>query len=196
MLLLAAALLLAIPASAAADGDCTRSYNIVLELTPAGVTERAVQIVYSSSPHPKDAPGTLTANVASGDGKVLQEFTVWDPRIQFGDDIVIDERGNVTRTAGISRRESRATLAVMFPASPQAAVFSLYDEKGGLLRSVDLRTAENRATWNCTKDYGIPRRETGAATLPANLFFFAGAALVIAGAAALGGWYFFLRKRS
>jgi hypothetical protein len=132
----------------------------------------------------------------AADGTVLQQFPLWDPRIQFGDDIVIDEHGNVTKRAGISRRESRATLAVMVPQTPGAVSFGLYDASGALLRSVDLRKAGDHATWNCTGDYGIPRRDIGASGLPVNLSLLIGAALAVAGAAALAGWYVFLRKKA
>jgi hypothetical protein len=143
------------PVSAADTAPCTRSFNIVLQLSPAGVDERAVEIVYGTSPHPAGGQGTLAGQVLAADGTVLQEFPLWDPRVQFGDRIVVDENGRVKETAGIFEREANATLAVMFPWSANAATFALRDEKRTLLASVDLTKAENKATWDCRPGWGI-----------------------------------------
>jgi hypothetical protein len=186
--------LTAAPVSAADTGNCTRSYNMVLVISPAGVTEQAVQIVYGSSIHPADAPGDLRGKVLSGEGRTLQEFPLWDPRIQFGEDITVDENGNVTRTNGIQKRETRATLAVMFPADPEARSFAVYDNTGKVMKTIDLTKAENKATWNCTPDYGIPLRNypsTGTPGIPWVTI------TVLAGLLAAGGaGYYILKKRS
>jgi hypothetical protein len=184
----------ALPVSAADAGGCTRSYNIVLELTPQGVTEKAVEIVYGSSLHPADAPGTLVGKVQAADDKILQEFPLWDPRVQFGEDIVVDEKGNVTRVNGISKRESRAMLAVMFPQSPDAARFSLYDEKGTLMKNVNLTHADNKATWNCTADYGIPQRSYNGGVGPGlPVLVIAGVIILVFAAGA--GWFLLKKKK-
>jgi hypothetical protein len=184
----------ALPVSAADTGSCTRSYNLVLELGPFGVTEKAVEIVYGNSIHPADAPGTLVGKVQAADGKILQEFPLWDPRIQFGEDIVVDENGNVTKVNGISKRESRAMLAVMFPQAPNAGTFALYDEKGQLMKIIDLTKAENKATWNCTPDYGIPVRKSDSGGFP-GIPVLAITVIVILLGAAGAGWYFLKREK-
>jgi hypothetical protein len=188
-------ILIAIPASAADPGSCTRSYNLVLSLSPSGTTEQAVQIVYGSALHPADAPGGLRGKVHSADGGVLQEFPPWDPRIQFGEDIVVDEKGNVTKFSGILKQEKKATLAVMFPHSPDAVTFALYDAKGSRMKSVDLSRAENKATRNCTPDYGIPvRNYNGEKTsgIPMNVIV----GLIVLVVAVGAGWYFFRKKKA
>jgi len=155
------------PVSAADTGTCTRSFNIVLHLSPSGVNEQAVEIVYGTSHHPAGGQGTLAGQVLAADGTVLQEFPLWDPRVQFGDHIVIDENGRVKETSGISRREANATLAVMFPWSADAATFALRDGKSTLLASVDLSKAENKATWDCRPGWGITPPDVSG-TLPAD----------------------------
>jgi len=194
MILSLCIILIAIPVSAEDFTSCTRSYNLVLLLSPPGVTEQAVQLVYGSSLHPADAPGDLRGKVLSGDGRILQEFPLWDPRIQFGEDIVVDEKGNVTKVSGIQKQEKKATLAVMFPHSPDAVTFALYDAKGSLMKSVDLSPAENKATWNCTPDYGIPSRnfDGGSSSVVPIVVI---AVLVVLVVAAGAGWYF-RKKRS
>jgi hypothetical protein len=147
--------------SAAEKETCTKSFNLVLELTPSGTEVRAVQIVFGSSPHPADAPGSLRAVVKAADRSILSEFPLWDTRIQFGDEFIVDEEGSISEVRGIRTTESHATLAVMFPYSMEAATFELYDDQNRLIGSVPLAGAEDRATWNCTPDYGIPARQDG-----------------------------------
>lgn len=187
-------IMITVPVSAADTANCTRSYNLVLALSPSGVTEQAVQIVYGSSLHPADSPGDLRGKVLAADGKILSEFPLWDPRIQFGEDIVLDEKGNVTRTNGIQKREARATLTVMFPAVPDARSFALYDNTGKVMKNIDLTKADNKATWNCTPDYGIPVRNYPSAGTPGISWGIIGvlAVLLIAG----GVGYYVLKKRS
>lgn len=195
MILVVCIVLAAPPVTATDSASCTRSYNLVLILSPSGVTTQTVQIVYGSSLHPADAPGDLRGKVLAADGKILSEFPLWDPRIQFGEYIVVDEKGNVTKTSGIQKHESKATLAVMFPADPDARSFGLYDSTGNVMTTVDLAKAENQATWNCTPDYGIPVRNypgTGSSGIPL-MGIIAGLAVLIIVAGA--GWYI-LKKRS
>jgi hypothetical protein len=194
MILSLCIILIAIPVSAEDVSRCTRSYNLVLLLSPLGVTEQAVQLVYGSSLHPADAPGDLRGKVLSRDGRILQEFPLWDPRIQFGEDIVVDEKGNVTKVSGILKQEKKATLAVMFQHSPDAVTFALYNAQGSLMKSVDLSRAEDKATWNCTPDYGIPSRnfDGGLSSVVPIVVI---AVLVVLVVAAGAGWYF-LKKRS
>lgn len=179
--------------SAAEKETCTKSFNLVLELTPSGTEVRAVQIVFGSSPHPADAPGSLRAFVKGADNTVLSEFPLWDPRIQFGDEFIVEEDGSISEVRGISTTESHATLAVMFPYSMEAATFELYDDQNRRIGSVPLSAAEDRATWNCTPDYGIPVRQDGGG-MPENP-----AAMIVLGVLVLlcaaGAAWFFHKKR-
>jgi hypothetical protein len=195
--LLCLLLVLAIaPATALPDaaGTCTRSYLIELSLSPAGISERAVQIVYGYSPLP-EGTGTLSGVITGPGGKNLSEFRLHDPRIQFGDEIQASEDGkNRTALTGIYRTENHASLVIMVPVTADARAFSLYDQSGHLMKTVDLTKAENRATWNCTPDYGIPARNYppgNASGLPMVLV----AGVLVLVLAVGSGWYL-LKKRS
>ena len=164
IMVLAAVLVLvlaAAPAVSAADATasaCTKSYLIQLGLSKSGVDEKAVQIVYGYSPLPEGAPGDLKGRITGADGMTLSEFNLRDPRNQFGDVMKVSEDGkNTSVMTGIQTTEDHADLVVMFPVTPEAKTFGLYDSKGTLLKSIDLSKAENRADWNCTADYGITR---------------------------------------
>lgn len=162
IILLATVLVLALaatPVVSAIDGTatCTKSYIIQLTLSNSGVSEKASQIVYGYSPLPESAPGDLKGRITGADGKTLSEFNLRDPRIQFGDVIMVSEDGkNKSVMRGIRTVEDYADLVVMFPMTVDAKAFNLYDSKGMLLISIDLSKAENRADWNCMPDYGIP----------------------------------------
>ena len=82
----------------------------------------------------------------------------------------------------------------MFPHSPDAVTFALYNAQGSLMKSVDLSRAEDKATWNCTPDYGIPSRnfDGGSSSVVPIVVI---AVLVVLVVAAGAGWYF-LKKRS
>ncbi|MCX6684198.1 MAG: hypothetical protein NTZ37_05660 [Methanoregula sp.] len=160
-IVLAAVLVMAITAVTVSADDttsagCTRSYLIQLGLSKSGANETAVQIVYGFSPLPEGADGTLKGSINGAGGIKLSEFNLHDPRLQFGDDLRVSEDGkNMTALSGIQQTADYADIIIMFPVTDEAKTFSLYDSTGTLLKSVDLSKAENRATWNCTPDYGI-----------------------------------------
>ena len=142
---------------------CTKSYQIQLSLSKSGVNEKAVQIVYGFSPLPEGSDGTLKGRILGSNGELLSVFNLHDPRIQFGDELRVSEDGkNKTALSGIQQTADYADIVIMFPVTAEAKSFSLSDDKGTILKSVDLSKAENRATWNCTPDYGItPPKESG-----------------------------------
>jgi hypothetical protein len=180
---------LAVPVSAADTTGCTKSYHLVLKLTPAGVTEQAVQLVYGYNPLPEAKSGDFKAVIGSADGRTLSEFYLHDPRIQFGDEVSVDKNGTATKIKGISSREKTAMLAVMFRQEANATSFSLYDNKGTLVKTVDLTKAEDRTNWNCTPDYGIVHKDQP--QMPP-LLLLGGAGVLIAGA--IAGWFLLKKK--
>jgi hypothetical protein len=196
---LAAIFLMAITAVTVSAADtattgCTQSYLIQLGLSKSGVVEKAVQIVYGFSPLPEGADGTLKGAIIDAGGQKISEFNLHDPRIQFGDDLRVSKDGkNTTALAGIQQTADYAEVVIMFPVTPAAKIFNLYDSQGTLLKSVDLSKAENKATWNCTPDYGItPPKESGtrpsSSSVPVDLSI-----VVLALTTGAGGYL--LRKR-
>ena len=141
---------------------CTKSYQIQLGLSKSGVTEKAVQIVYGFAPLPEGADGSLKGSITGSGGEKLSEFNLHDPRNQFGDEVRVSQDGkNVTRIRGIQQTADTADIIIMFPVTAEAKTFTLSDSTGSLLKTVDLSKAENKATWNCTPDYGItPPKES------------------------------------
>jgi hypothetical protein len=162
-ILLMAIVAVTVSAAGTAATGCTQSYLIQLGLSKSVVVEKAVQIVYGFSPLPEGADSTLKGTIIGAGGEKISEFNLHDPRIQFGDDLRVSEDGkNKTALTGIRQTADTADIIIMFPLTPAAKIFNLYDSQGTLLKSVDLSKAENKATWNCTPDYGItPPRESG-----------------------------------
>jgi hypothetical protein len=160
------ALLLVVPAavSAADTGTCTRSYFVHLHLAPGGVTEEAVLIVYDASPAANASSGDLEGRLLSSDGSILLLLSLWDPRVQFGEDIVADANGTVLSVSGVQKRESEADLVVTLPYLEDAGAFELYDAQGRLLHTVDLSAAEDRATGPCSIDVPAIGAEVPSAT--------------------------------
>jgi len=163
LVLLVAIATVMVSAADTTSAGCTKSYLIQLGLSKTGVSEKAVQIVYGYSPLPEGADGTLKGSITGAGGEKLSEFNLHDPRLQFGDDLRVSEDGkNMTALSGIQQTADYADVIIMFPVTAEAKTFNLYDSQGTLLKSVDLSKAENKATWNCTPDYGItPPKESG-----------------------------------
>jgi hypothetical protein len=183
-----------VSAAETTSAGCTRSYLIQLGLSKSGVSEKAVQIVYGYSPLPEGADGSLKGSITGADVVKISEFNLHDPRLQFGDDLRVSQDGkNMTPLSGIQQTADYADIIIMFPVTPAAKIFSLFDSKGTLLKSVDLSKAENKATWNCTPDYGItPPKESG--VQPVNTKTPVGTGMVILATAAGAGGYI-LKKR-
>jgi hypothetical protein len=199
LLVLAAILVMAIAAVTVSAADttsagCTKSYLIQLGLSKSGVSEKAVQIVYGYSPLPEGADGSLKGSIIGADGVKISEFNLNDPRLQFGDDLRVSQDGkNMTALSGIQQTADSADIIIMFPVTPAAKTFSLFDSKGMLLKSVDLSKAENKATWNCTPDYGItPPKESGVQPVSTKTPVEAGI-VILAAVAGAGGYI--LKKR-
>jgi len=178
---------LAAPAAVAADDACTKSYLLQITLAKAGAAVSAVQVVYGSPPLPDS--GTLTGKVLGADGSTLSSFSLPDPRVQFGDVLMVSEDGtNRTKLAGTQSVEDHADLVVMFPYTAEAKTFTLHDAPGTLLASADLTKAEDRATWGCTAGWGVatprasaPVTTTQAAPVDPILPAVASGALAVAG---------------
>ena len=196
----AAIFLMAITAVTVSAADttaagCTKSYQIQLGLSKSGVNEKAVQIVYGFSPLPEGADGTLKGRILGSNGELLSVFNLHDPRIQFGDELRVSEDGkNMTGLSGIQQTADYADVVIMFPVTAEAKTFALSDDKGTLLKSVDLSKAENRATWNCTPDYGItPPKESG--TRPASSSVPIDLSIVVLALSTGAGGYLLMKRK-
>ncbi len=154
-IILAAVILCSLAApAAAADDTCAKSYFLQIGLVKAGAAVSAVQVVYGSPPLPDS--GILTGKVLGADGSTLSSFSLPDPRVQFGDVMMISEDGtNRTALSGTQSVEDHADLVVMFPYAAEAKTFTLHDASGTLLASVDLTKAEDKATWDCKAGWGV-----------------------------------------
>ncbi|NOZ59637.1 MAG: hypothetical protein GXO66_08725 [Euryarchaeota archaeon] len=89
------------------------------------VTELYSKVVYNYPP--SYLRGQFKSEVLSADGRVLREFSVWDPRVRIGREVVFVDNVNFT---------------VVLPFSSDMKTFNLYDKRTGeKLISVDLTEA-------------------------------------------------------
>jgi hypothetical protein len=142
-------LLASSPVVAADTGMCPRSYLLELHLSPSDVTEKTVQIVYDASPALTGSHGELKGRILTAEGTIIHEISLWDPRIQFGEDVVVDQNGTVVSFMGVESREAEADLVAMLPYSVDANRFELSDSQGALMHTVDLTKAIDRTTGTC-----------------------------------------------
>jgi hypothetical protein len=190
-------LLLVAVAPASAVTECSKSYLIQIELTPAGATEKLTQVVWGSAPVINSSSGELRGELLANDGSSLSSFWLWDPRVQVGEHVVMDRNGTAVKTEGITSRYSRGDLVVQLPYSTSAATFRLSDAAMEPLVTVNLEKAGNGLTFNCTKEMYAPVKpaNTDSGLNGMNAVTILAGVLVIAGVTG-AGWYFLRKKRT
>jgi hypothetical protein len=193
---LAAVLLLLlslVPAVLAAE--CSKSYLIQLELSPSGVTEISTQLVYGSATIINSSSMDLKGEIVDGNSRSLSSFWLWDPRIQFGEDAVMDKNGTVKKFEGVKSTADRADLVLSLPYSTDAVTFRLYNNQSALLKTVDLTKAQNDLNYNCTTEmYAQVTPPKSAGTGMNGVLPIVGVLILVFVSAGAGGY--FLKKKT
>lgn len=115
-----------------------KSVSINMHIDNGKITTKSAEIYYGSAPHLFPLQGSFEGEMIAADGSIVKTFTVWDPRIQFGDTIV-NNSGN-PRIQGVIDRQDSADFVVIFPFDRNVTEFRLYDSaEGTLLSSVNLK---------------------------------------------------------
>jgi hypothetical protein len=96
------------------QGDFTKVLVIKLHIGTNGVREDFVGLRYGHPPEPGLRSGTFSGTLLSADGRTVKEFSLWDPRIQLGDEIVDDGQGG-ERLSGAMVRLPEADLLLTLP---------------------------------------------------------------------------------
>jgi hypothetical protein len=139
VILAAGGLLYAI--SAGGEGDLTKVLVINLHIGTNGVTEEYTGLRYGHAPQLGLSSGTFSGKLLSSDGKTVQEFVLWDPRMQMGDDVVDDGKGGEVLRGAIAY-SPEADLLITLPYTGVEEQFELHDRASGrLMKSVDLSAA-------------------------------------------------------
>ena len=125
-------ILIAGTVSAAAD-EYQKCFVIHVNISEGHFTCSGSRITYSTTPHLNPYGGNLTGVITGDRGVPLTTFTLFDPRIQFGDAVI----GNMTNGSGVvcdrTSLQKNLDFVVEFPFDPDARVFQLYDKKTGTL---------------------------------------------------------------
>ena len=81
--------------SGAADSvQYDKSMSISMNIDEGGkITVKSVEIYYGSAPHLFPMQEGFKGELIAADGAMKKRFTVWDPRIQFGDAFINDAQG-------------------------------------------------------------------------------------------------------
>jgi CheY-like chemotaxis protein len=117
-----------------------KSVSINMHIDNGKITTKSTEIYYGSAPHLFPLQGSFEGDLIATDGSIVKTFTVWDPRIQFGDTIVNDS--NNPRIQGVVDRQNSVDFVVIFPFDRNVTEFRLYDSaEGTLLSSVNLKPA-------------------------------------------------------
>ncbi len=123
------------------DGDYSKMLVINLHIGANGVTENFVGLRYGHPPRAGLSTGTFSGKLLSADGSTVQEFTLWDPRMQVGDRILDDGQGGEVLSGEIVR-SSEANLLLNLPYTGVEKQFELHDRvTGRLMKSVNLSSA-------------------------------------------------------
>jgi two-component system OmpR family response regulator len=112
--------------------------SITMNIDNGKITTKSTEIHYGSAPNLLPAQGGFKGELVAADGSIVKTFTVWDPRIQFGD--VITENSGGRQIQGIVDRRNSADFVVVVPFERDVNEFRLYHpEEGTLLASVNLK---------------------------------------------------------
>lgn len=123
------------------QGDFSKVLVINLHIGANGVTEDFVGLRYGHPPQPGLSSGSLSGKLLTADGRTVQDFALWDPRIQVSDEIVDDGQGGEILMGGIVQ-SPEADLLMTLPYTGVEEQFELHDrDSGRLMKSVNLSSA-------------------------------------------------------
>jgi CheY-like chemotaxis protein len=126
--------------SGAADSvQYDKSTSISMNIDEGGkITVKSVEIYYGSAPHLFPMQEGFKGELVTADGATKKRFTIWDPRIQFGDVFIHDAQG--PRIQGFVDQQKSADFVVIFPFDRNVTEFRLYNSAGDtLISSVTLK---------------------------------------------------------
>jgi CheY-like chemotaxis protein len=123
---------------AADSAQYDKCVSIHLNIDNGKITTKSTEIYYGSAPHLFPMQEGFKAELVAADGSTVKTFTVWDPRIQFGDVIVSNSNG--PQIHGVLDRQNTVDSVVTFPFDREVTEFRLYNSaEGTLLASVNLK---------------------------------------------------------
>jgi len=138
------------------EGDLSKVLVINLHIGTNGVTEEYTGLRYGHPPQLGLSSGTFSGRLLSADGRAVQEFALWDPRMQMGDEVVDDgQGGEILRGAIVNSPE--ADLLITLPYTGVEEQFELHDRASGrLMKSVDLSAAVTKFSQTYPSDPAGP----------------------------------------
>lgn len=123
------------------QGDFSKVLVINLHIGTNGVTEDFVGLRYGHPPQLGLSSGTFSGKLLTVDGRTVQEFALWDPRMQVGDELVDDGKGGEILKGAIIQ-SPEADLLLTLPYTGVEKQFELHDrDSGRLMKSVNLSSA-------------------------------------------------------
>jgi len=123
------------------DGDYSKMLVLNLHIGADGVTENFAGLRYGQPPRAGLSTGTFSGKLLSSDGSTVREFTLWDPRMQVGDQMIDDGQGGEVLRGEIAH-SSEADLLLYLPYTGVETQFELHDRvTGRLMKSVNLSSA-------------------------------------------------------
>lgn len=123
------------------QGDYAKVIVLTMHINKDGVAPVAEEIRYGHPPATGLISGAFMGTFADGSGKVVQEFGIHDPRLQFGDRVSGTGAGEET-ISGVTVMADEADLLVIAPYTGKEEKFALTDTATGTtLVSTDLAPA-------------------------------------------------------
>jgi hypothetical protein len=123
------------------QGDLSKVLVINMHIGTTGVTENFIDLRYGHPPQTGLSSGTFSGRLLSAEGQTVQEFAIWDPRMQLGDEVIDDgQGGEVLKGAMVHLPE--ADLLLTLPYTGVEEQFELRDRASGrLMKSANLSAA-------------------------------------------------------
>jgi CheY-like chemotaxis protein len=123
---------------AADSAQYDKCVNIYMNIDNGIITTQSTEIYYGSPPNLFPVQEGFKGELVAADGSTVKTFTVWDPRVQFGD--VVVSNSNNPQIKGVVDRQNSVDFVVTLPFDRTVTEFRLYDSADGpLLTSVNLK---------------------------------------------------------
>jgi hypothetical protein len=138
------------------EGDLSKILVISLHIGTNGVTENSVGLRYGHPPQAGLGTGNLSGRLLTSDGRTVQEFALWDPRMQMGDEVVDNGQGGEVLRGDIVQ-SPEADLLLTLPYTGVEEQFELRDRASGrMMKSVDLSAAVTNFSQTYPSDPASP----------------------------------------
>jgi hypothetical protein len=136
--------------------DYSKVLILHLNISNGTVNEQSVEMQYGHPPSLGFQTGDIHGILKTSEGKVINEFDLWDPRYQLGDGVVISDNSTNLSIIGAVNYSDTADFTLVMPYYADQMTLDLTDKRtGSLLKTVNFSSAIGRFRATYPADPGV-----------------------------------------